>query len=97
MSQDLGDSRKLRRHESEHVTVTVILYYTVLGGVPSEEDVVRAIDDLEELFDGNKGQGKLGDSKFGFMKTKNTAKPAEAEGESKKQKSEDEEKGCVLQ
>jgi len=38
------------RHPSERVTVTIVLYNVVVGGVPSEEDVVAAIDDLERLY-----------------------------------------------
>ena len=39
-----------QRHPAEHVTVTVQLYHVVVGGVPSEEDVTAAIDDLENLY-----------------------------------------------
>jgi len=38
------------RHESEHITITVVLYNVVAGGVPSEADVAAAIDDLERLY-----------------------------------------------
>lgn len=48
-----------KRNPSEHITVTVIMYYTVAGGVPTEEDVVRAIDDLEALYAESRA-GRLG-------------------------------------
>lgn len=38
------------RDASQHVTVTVVLYYTVAGGVPSAADVVAAVDDMERLY-----------------------------------------------
>ncbi len=38
------------RNKGEHVTVTVVLYYTIAGGVPTEADVLAAVDDLEELY-----------------------------------------------
>jgi len=38
------------RHPNEHVTATIVMYYTCSGGVPTAEDVKRAIDDLEELY-----------------------------------------------
>jgi hypothetical protein len=38
------------RHESEHITITIVLYNVVAGGVPSEADVAAAIDDLERLY-----------------------------------------------
>ena len=61
------------------------LYYTVTGGVPSAEDVVRAVDDLEALFASNQGVGRLSEGKFAFMKTnpgaifQSAPAPAEAE------------------
>merc|ERR1712167_510619 len=33
------------RNPAEHITVTVVLYFTVANGVPSEADVLAAIDD----------------------------------------------------
>eukprot|EP00746_Dinoflagellata_sp_MGD_P072128 gnl/MRDRNA2_/MRDRNA2_29300_c0_seq1.p1 gnl/MRDRNA2_/MRDRNA2_29300_c0~~gnl/MRDRNA2_/MRDRNA2_29300_c0_seq1.p1 ORF type:complete len:742 (+),score=115.91 gnl/MRDRNA2_/MRDRNA2_29300_c0_seq1:131-2356(+) len=56
------------RHPSEHVTVTVVLYYTVAGGVPSQRDVVAAIDDLEALYAACGTTGCLAEEKFDFMK-----------------------------
>merc|ERR1719158_1125017 len=48
-----------RRHASEHVTVTVVVYNMVQGGVPSAEDVLRAIDDLESLYEATGAPGYL--------------------------------------
>jgi len=38
------------RNRSEHITVTVVIYNTVAGGVPSAEDVEAAVDDMEALY-----------------------------------------------
>lgn len=40
----------------------------VKGGVPSEGDVIAAIDDLELLYHACSETGKLADSTFDFMK-----------------------------
>jgi len=56
------------RNRSEHVTITVVMYHTVTGGVPSEDDVVAAIDDLESLYAACQAQGRLADPQFNFMK-----------------------------
>merc|ERR1712232_966124 len=61
-------SADLVRHPSEHVTVTVVMYNTVVGGAPSEADVVAAIDDLEALYESCSASGGLADSTFDFMK-----------------------------
>jgi ubiquitin C len=58
------------RHPSEHVTVTVVFYYTVVGGVPSQRDVIAAIDDLEALYAACGTTGCLSEEKFDFMKHK---------------------------
>merc|ERR1712159_420532 len=39
-----------QRNEAEHITVTVVIYNTVAGGVPSEDDVAAAVNDMEELY-----------------------------------------------
>ena len=39
-----------QRDASQHGTVTVTMYYTVAGGVPSPEDVERAVADLDALY-----------------------------------------------
>ena len=38
------------RNETEHITITIVSYFTIAGGVPSEDDVVAAIDDMESLY-----------------------------------------------
>ena len=38
------------RDHNQHITVTIVLYHIVEGGVPSETDVIAAIDDLEQLY-----------------------------------------------
>lgn len=60
------------RNKSEHVTITVVIYNTCEGGVPSEADVVAAIDDLEALYDSCGARGNLAGSMFDFMKEKLT-------------------------
>lgn len=59
-----------RRHASEHVTVTVVIYNTVANGVPNQQDVIAAIDDLERLYSACGAEGCLTDNKFDFMKAK---------------------------
>merc|ERR1719379_1116475 len=39
-----------KRNPAEHVTCTVVIYNAVSGGVPSEADVIAAINDLEQLY-----------------------------------------------
>jgi len=56
------------RHSSEHVTITVVIYNTITGGVPSEADVIAAIDDLEALYAACSDEGRLADETFDFMK-----------------------------
>jgi len=60
------------RDESQHCTVTVVMYYTVAGGVPSEADVVAAIDDLESLYAACHWDGRLADDGASFMKSELT-------------------------
>jgi len=64
------------RHPNEHVTATIVMYYTCSGGVPTAEDVKRAIDDLEELYQAVEVNGNLADEKFDFMKSELTVKDA---------------------
>lgn len=59
------------RHPSEHLTVTCVIYNTVAGGVPTQEDVIAAVDDLESLYAAC-NPGRLGSAKFDFMKTELT-------------------------
>ena len=51
------------------------VYYTCLGGVPTAEDVKRAIDDLESFMKGEVN-GNLADGKFDFMKSELIIKDA---------------------
>ena len=61
--------RTLSRHPTERVTVTVVIYNAVAGGVPSEADVVAAIDDMENLYQACAGgHGRLAESKFDAFK-----------------------------
>merc|ERR1719408_95385 len=63
-----------KRHEAEHVTCTIVIYNAVSGGVPSEEDVVRAVEDLESLYASCGVKGKLAEPEFDFMKKELTVK-----------------------
>ena len=64
-----------KRHAHEHITVTVVIYFTIAGGVPSESDVVAAIDDMEALYDScTGGSGRLAAPEFDFMKSEITVK-----------------------
>lgn len=56
------------RNAAEHVTVTVVIYNAVKGGVPTPQDVAAAIDDLENLYAACADTGRLADSNFDFMK-----------------------------
>jgi len=79
------------RHPSEHVTVTVVIYNTVAGGVPSGEDVRAAVEDMEALYASCTVTGRLSQGEFDFMKkplalddmsaiaTKTHSQPAQAE------------------
>ena len=42
--------KELKRHQNEHITATIVMYYTCSGGAPSTADVKSAIDDLEGLY-----------------------------------------------
>merc|ERR1719333_1733126 len=61
-----------KRNEAEHVTVTVVLYNTVAGGVPSEQDVAAAVEDMEALYTGCSWDGHLADDGADFMKAELT-------------------------
>lgn len=58
-----------KRHPSEHITVTCVVYNTVYGGVPSTADVMAAIDDMEQLYK-HTNAASLASSEFSFMKKK---------------------------
>jgi hypothetical protein len=51
----------LKRDSTQHGTITVTMYSTVAGGVPSSEDIARAIDDLEQLYSSCKSDKRLVD------------------------------------
>lgn len=65
---DLLRLDEVKREVNEHVTVTVVMYNTVAGGVPNEEDVIAAIDDMEKLYKACSKEGRLSDAAFDFMK-----------------------------
>merc|ERR1712038_838901 len=62
------------RNEHEHLTISVVIYFTVAGGVPSEKDVLAAIDDMEMLYNACNSKGRLADEEFDFMKKELTVK-----------------------
>lgn len=65
---------KPKRHASEHITVTIVMYHTCSGGVPTEMDVRAAVDDLEALYRATTLNGNLSNSTFQFMKSELTVK-----------------------
>merc|ERR1719502_856714 len=64
------------RDSSQHVTVTVVIYNTVAGGVPSAEDVKAAVDDMEALYASCGWKGRLASDGAAFMKKELTVKDA---------------------
>merc|ERR1719152_269570 len=67
-----------KRNDSERVTVTVVIYNTVVGGVPSQEDVAAAVEDMEELYRQCAWSGELADQGADFMKAELTVADAMA-------------------
>merc|ERR1711939_190193 len=65
-----------QRNAAEHITVTCVIYNTVAGGVPSEEDVAAAVDDMESLYAQCRWEGKLADAGAEFMKAELTVADA---------------------
>merc|ERR1719181_1193268 len=65
-----------KRDGSQHVTVTVVIYNTVAGGVPGVEDVKAAIDDMEALYRACGWKGRLADDGANFMKSELTVNDA---------------------
>jgi len=57
------------RHPSQHITITVVMYNTVINGVPSEADVIKAIDDMEQLYKSCSITGHRADLPFAFANT----------------------------
>merc|ERR1711963_429137 len=39
-----------KRNKNEHITCTIVIYNTITDGVPSENDITAAIDDMENLY-----------------------------------------------
>merc|ERR1711907_566289 len=68
--------KKPQRNASEHVTVTIVIYNAIADGVPSSDDVMAAIDDLEALYASCSMEGYLADPSFDFMKGELTVKDA---------------------
>merc|ERR1719502_2141513 len=68
--------RRPTRDGGQHVTVTVVLYNTVAGGVPSEADVRAAVDDMESLYASCGWRGRLAGDGAAFMKKELTVKDA---------------------
>lgn len=56
------------RDQTQHVTVTVVLYNTVAGGVPSVDDVKAAVEDMEQLYAACGWKGRLASTGADFMK-----------------------------
>lgn len=50
------------------MTVTCVLYNTVVGGVPNEDDVLAAVTDMEKLYAACTESGRLADAAFDFTK-----------------------------
>lgn len=65
-----------QRNEAEHITVTVVIYNTVAGGVPSEDDVAAAVSDMEELYSKCAWNGRLAEEGADFMKAELTVADA---------------------
>ena len=57
-----------KRNSSEHPTVTIVIYNTVAGGVPSTANVEAAVEDMEQLYAACSSQGRLAGSTFDLMK-----------------------------
>jgi hypothetical protein len=67
--------QKPERHDNECITATIVFYYVCAGGVPSEADVAKAINDLENMYRALEN-GNLADANFDFMKSELTVKDA---------------------
>jgi len=64
---------KPKRDPRQHITLTVVIYNTVAGGVPSAQDVQDAIDDMEQLYAACAWNGALAKKEADFMKSELTA------------------------
>ena len=50
---DVWDGLSLKdpkRHPGQHITVTCVIYNTIAGGVPTDADVMAAVEDMERLY-----------------------------------------------
>jgi hypothetical protein len=56
-----------KRDPTQHITATIVLYYTVANGLPREADIVAAVHDLESLY-ASVDSGHLADAKFDTFK-----------------------------
>lgn len=62
------------RDKNTHCTITVQFYHVVVGGVPSPEDVIAAIDDMEDQYKScTSWHGRLADEGADFMKSELTS------------------------
>lgn len=61
-----------QRHKHEHITVTIIRYHAVEGGVPTPEDAKRATAEMDQFY-AVLNAGNLSDIAFDFVKTDMTA------------------------
>jgi len=64
--------KKFEREKKQHITITVVIYNVVQNGTPSPQDLKKAIDDIESLYQATSPSGyklgKLTDPEFEFMK-----------------------------
>lgn len=65
-----------KRDAHQHVTVTVVIYNTVAGGVPGFEDVAAAIADMDALYASCGWTGALASQGADFMKSELTVADA---------------------
>ena len=64
----------VKRDPTQHITATIVLYYTVQGGVPSVEDVAASIDDIESVYASLRGgSGTRSAPAFGEFNVKPSA------------------------
>merc|ERR1712094_113234 len=74
LAGSLGEDAEARR--AQHVTVTVVIYNTVAGGVPGFEDVAAAIADMDALYASCGWTGALASQGADFMKSELTVADA---------------------
>lgn len=75
VGSEVGSYRGLTKRDPEReptqpITITVVLYYVTPGGVPSAEDVTRAVHELDHLYESCSWSGTL--SKAGAPFTTST-------------------------